>query len=106
MQKNSDIALKKNQQGLQIVTWSRNMAHKSGKRFCPDIPEKRLDKADVILYITSKECKLQLERSVRDAEEHRKCREYVKNLYLRGIRDGEVQEVLDNCMGNNGHLPF
>ena len=49
MQKNSDIALKKNQQGLQIVTWSRNMAHKSGKRFCPDIPEKRLDKADVIL---------------------------------------------------------
>ncbi len=82
------------------------MAHKSGKRFCPDIPEKRLDKADVILYITSKECKLQLERSVRDAEEHRKCREYVKNLYLRGIRDGEVQEVLDNCMGNNGHLPF
>ena len=29
------------------------MAHKSGKRFCPDIPEKRLDKADVILYITS-----------------------------------------------------
>lgn len=27
--------------------------------------------------------------------------ENAKNLYLRGIRDGEVQEVLDNYMGDS-----
>lgn len=26
--------------------------------------------------------------------------ENAENLYLRGIRDGEVQEVLDNYMGD------
>ena len=29
--------------------------------------------------------------------------ENAENLYLRGIRDGEVQEVLDNYMGDSGH---